>query len=72
MFSESLVKQSLQCCQPCGFPANLGLYFCGVAGFLKTCGLLAFGLVLVEIFLFFAGFCFADRFFSNFMALLLF
>ena len=22
-----------QCCQPCGFPANLGLFFCGVAGF---------------------------------------
>jgi len=38
-----------QCCQPCGFLANLGLFFCEVAVFLKTCGLL----VLIGICLFF-------------------
>jgi len=42
-----------QCCQPCGFPANLGLLFCGIAGFLKACGLLVLGLILIEIRLFF-------------------
>jgi len=42
-----------QCCQPCGFPANLGLFFVELRVFLKTCGLLVFGLVLVEICLFF-------------------
>jgi len=56
-----------QCCQPWGFPANLGLFFCGVAFFFKTCGLLVFGLVLIEICLFFglvfADICFADCFF---------
>ena len=58
------------------FPANLGLFFVELRVFLKTCGLLVFGLVLIEIFLFFgfviADFCFKDCFFSNFMALLLF
>jgi len=39
--------------------------------FLWNCGLLVFGLVLIEICLFFADFSFADCFFSNFMALLL-
>jgi len=53
-----------QCCQPCPFPANLGLFFLELRVFLKTCGLLAFGLVLIEIFLFFADFCFADCFFQ--------
>jgi len=24
-----------QCCQPCVFPANLGLFFCGFAGFFE-------------------------------------
>jgi len=42
----------------------------------KVCGLVVFGLVAIEICLFFgrvfADFRFADRFFSNFMALLLF
>jgi len=61
-----------QCCQPCGFPANLGSFFCGVVGFFKTWGLLVFGLVLIEMCLFFADFCFVDCFFSNFMALFLF
>jgi len=50
----------LQGCQPCGFPVNLGLFFCGIAFFLKTCGLLVFGLVLIEICLFFADFCYVD------------
>ena len=40
--------------------------------FLKTGGLLVFGLVLSAICLLFAYFCFADCFFSNFMAFLLF
>ena len=44
---------ALQCCQPCGFPINLGLFFWGVACFLKASGLLVFGLVVIEIFLFF-------------------
>jgi len=38
---------------------------------LKTYGFLVFGLVLIEICLFFQDFCFVDCFFSNFMALLL-
>ena len=43
-----------QCCQLCGFPANLGLLFCGVAGcfglvFLRV----VFGLILIEMCLFF-------------------
>ena len=54
------------------FSNEFGLTFCGVAGFLRTCGLLVFGLVLIEICLFFSDFCFADCVFSNFMALLLF
>jgi len=37
--------------------------FCGVPFFFKTCGLLVFGLVLIEICLFFADFSFADCFF---------
>ena len=65
-----------QCCQPCGFPANSGLCFCGVAFFLRTCGLLVFGLVLIEICLFFGlvfrRFFFCGLLFWNFMALLLF
>jgi len=52
-----------QCCQPCGFPANLGLFFVELWFFLKTWGLLVFGLVLIEICLFYADFCFADCFF---------
>jgi len=32
---------------------HLDCFFCGVAVFLKTCGLLVFGLVLIEICLFF-------------------
>jgi len=39
-----------QCCQPCGFPANLGLFF------LKTCGLLVFGLVFIAMWLLFGIF----------------
>jgi len=65
-----------QCCQHCGFPANLGLFFVELRVFLKTCRLLVFGLVLFEICLFFglvfADVCFADCSFSNFEALLLF
>jgi len=32
-----------QCCQPCGFPANLGLLFCGIAGFFEDLRLACFG-----------------------------
>jgi len=79
LFWERLQKLRIiaqQCCQPCDFPTNLGLFFCGVAGFLKTCGLLVFGLVLTEICLFFrvffADFCFSDCFFFNFYGNFLF
>jgi len=68
---SSLVQRCHQCCQPCVFPANLGLFFCGVAFFFKTCGLLLFGLVLIEICCF-LGLFFADCFFPNFLATLLF
>jgi len=38
-----------QCCQPSTLlffrKFELGLFFCGVVGFLKTCGLLVFGFV---------------------------
>jgi len=47
------------------FPRIWACFFCGVAFFLKTCRLL----VLIQICLFSADFCFADCFFSNFMAL---
>ena len=40
------------CCQPCGFTANSGFIFVELRFFLKTCGLLVFGLVLFEIYLF--------------------
>jgi len=57
------------------FSREFGLVFCGVAFFLKTCGLLVFRLVLIEICLFFGlvftDFSFADCFFLYFMALLL-
>jgi len=29
-------KVGIQCCQPCGFPTKLGLFFCGVAGFFEN------------------------------------
>jgi len=55
------------------FSRKFGLVFLwSCRFFLRTYGLLVFGLVLIEICLFFADFCFADCFFSNFMAILLF
>jgi len=58
-----------QCYQHCGFPANLGLFFCGVAVFLKACGLLLFRLVSIDICLFFGlffcRFMFCGLFFLN-------
>jgi len=48
------------------FPRIWACFFCGGAGSLKTCGLLVFGLVLTEICLFFADFCFCDCFFFKF------
>jgi len=54
------------------FPCIRTCFFVELRVFLKTCGLLVFGLVLIENCLFFADFCFADCFFSNFLALLLF
>ena len=72
---ETRKEQQNQCCQPCGFPANLCLFFCGVAFFLKTCGLLVFGLVLTKFCLFFGLFlqiCFSDCFFFKFCGYFLF
>ena len=34
-----------QCCQPCGFPANLGLFFVDLRVFWRLAGCLFFGLV---------------------------
>ena len=52
------------------FSREFGLVFCRVARFLKTYGLLVFGLVLIEICLFLelfsAGLCFADCFLFKF------
>jgi len=42
------------------------MLFGGFAGFLKTCGLLVFGLVLIKICLFFADFSFAHCFLFKF------
>ena len=50
--------------QPCGCPANLGLFFVDLRVFLKACGLLVFGLVLIEICLFFADICLRIAFFQ--------
>jgi len=54
------------------FSRKFGLvFFVELQVFLKTCGLLAFGLVLIEICLFFADFCFTDclffKFYGNFV-----
>ena len=54
------------------FSREFDLIFCQVAGFLKTCVLLVFGLVLFEICLFFTNLCFADCFFFKFSSLLKF
>jgi len=55
------------------FSREFGLvFFVELRFFLKTCGLLVFGLILIEICLFFTDFSFADCFFSYFMALFLF
>jgi len=51
---------------------EFGLAFCQVAGFLKTCMLLVFGLVLFEICLFLEIYVLQIAFFSNFMAFLKF
>jgi len=47
MCRGSAVVRLVQCCQPCGFPANLGLLFVDLR-FLKICGFLDFGLVLIK------------------------
>ena len=49
-----------QCCQPCGFPTNLGLFYCGFA--LETFGFL----VLIKICLFFYKFLFCGVLFFKF------
>jgi len=46
------------------FSSEFGLVFLWSSVFLETCGLLVFGLVLIEISLFFSYFCFADCFFQ--------
>jgi len=60
----------------CSSVANLAVFPRIWAYFLWTCGLLVFGLVLLEICLFFGlvvcRFLFCGLLFSNFMALLLF
>ena len=48
------------------FPQIWACFFVELRFFLKTCGLLVFGLVLIEICLFFADFCFADCLFFKF------
>ena len=48
------------------YPAIWACFFVKLRFFLKTCGLLVFGLVLIEICFFFADFCFADCFFFKF------
>jgi len=58
-----------QCCQHCGFPANLGLFFCGVAGFFEGLRVASLSLcfnwyLLVFWAVFFADLCFVDCFFS--------
>jgi len=45
------------------FFREFGLDFLWICVFLKTCGLLVFGLVLIKICLFYADFCIADCFF---------
>jgi len=62
---------TLQCCQPCRFPHELGRFSVELRFFLKTCKLLVFGLVSIEICLF-LGLCLPDFFFSSFMVLLQF
>ena len=51
---KSVMRTSLRCkavLPTLRFPANLGFFV--ELRFFKTCGLLVFGLVLIEIFLFF-------------------
>jgi len=48
------------------FPRIWACFFVELRVFLKTCGWLAFGLVLTEICLFFEDFCFSDCFFFKF------
>jgi len=53
----------------------LGLFFCGVAFFLKTCGLLVFGFVLTKFACFWAYFCrfvFLIAFSLNYVAIFCF
>jgi len=50
----------------------LGLFFLKLRVFLKTCGLLVFGLVLTEICLFLQIYVFLIAFSLNFMAILCF
>jgi len=63
-------KRAVSIANLADFPRIWACFFCGIAVFLKTCGLLAFGLVLIELCLFFgpffADFSFADCFFSKF------
>ena len=60
-FSRLVALRLFQCCQPCVFPANMGLFFSELAFFLVTCGLLIFGLVL------FKNCLFLRLFFANFL-----
>jgi len=49
---EGPFKLLQQCCQPCGFPTNLGLFFCGLAGFFEDLRVACFGVFLIKIDLF--------------------
>jgi len=66
-----------QCCQPCSFPANLGLFFFGVAGFFEDLLVACFWACFNWNLLVFWA-CFLQisvlriAFLSNFMALVLF
>jgi len=60
--------RTAQFCQPCSFPANLGLLFCGVAGFFEDLRVACFWAYLIELCLFFWA-CFLQ---ISFCGLLLF
>ena len=57
----------VQCCQPCGFPANLGLFFFEGAGFFEDLRVAWFNWNLLVFWAcFFADFCLFDCFFFKF------
>ena len=55
-----------QCCPPCVFPANLGLFLCGFAFFFKTGVLLALSLFWLKLACFADFVCGLLKFYSTF------